>query len=845
MNSGSDPFSRRRRAGLPAPRRGSASAPARRRASNGHVPATLDLRTGLSSNGRNGNGKGNGFRAFRGHSAFQPRPTGPQLRRMRASRYRRKRLMPHRPHLVRAGVIAVLILVALMATGAGVAFAGYNIYRAQLPDTAAVAADEPPLDSYVYDSTGSLIHVFHDQGVRHDHVALGNISRWVKLATIDVEDRHFYSEGSWDLPRLISVGINDVTHGSTAGASTITQQLAKISFLGSTTPRSLDYKIKEIVLGNEIGANFSKDQILEMYLNRIFYGNQAEGIQSAAELYFHTDASKLDLAQSSMLAGLPQSPSYYNPLVHDAASTVNPAAKARQHDVLRAMVSTGDITEAQARAAFAQPLTFHPWQEADPSAAPDFVDFLKSWLSDHFGDSYLKPGGWRIYTTLDPHKQALAEQTVQSQIDANAKRYNMYGGALVSIDPRTGEVLDMVGSGDPANHHFGDTNLAMADFTPGSTIKLFTYTAAIASGKFTMTTPVVDELTHFKQPNGTVYTPYNYDRRFHGTCALKTCLGNSFNIPAVKVEVATGIPYINNLEIAAGVTSLTDHCVDSVTHTVVGNIPDRSQYAATLGGFTCGVSLLALANGAATIADMGVRHDAIPVVKIVDSATGHTVFNYDPKAAARRVVPENVAFIMNEILSNDANRVAEFGAHGLLTLKDRRVAAKTGTGEFFQDNLTMGWTPEFLSAVWVGNAYPFCDAAPKGVPCGPLSGIASGITGAAPIWHDFMTAALSGAPADWYQRPADVVATGQGDNADFYLPSTQSQNPGGCFYWGPSPDPSNPCFYTGLGPPSWYNPTPNPAPTQANGNGNGNGNGNDTGGGNGHHFHPTPPPAQG
>ncbi|MBV9524988.1 MAG: transglycosylase domain-containing protein, partial [Candidatus Dormibacteraeota bacterium] len=573
MSSGPDPFSRRRRAGLTVkrPRQGAD------RPSNGATtPATNGTRgtTGTMLGPRPGsNGGGNGHRP-----GLPPRngrgPGGIPPRRRRAGLYRHGRRLPRHPRVLRGVIIAAVVFVALCATGAGIVFAGYNIYKAQLPDAATIAADEPALDSYVFDNTGRFIYVFHDSGIRHDHVALANVSRWVKLATIDVEDRHFYSEGSWDLPRLASVAINDFTHHAQQGASTITEQLAKISFLGASAPRSLDYKIKEIVLGNEIGSTFSKDQVLEMYLNRIFYGNHAEGIGTAAELFFHTDASKLDLAQSSMLAGLPQSPTQYNPLDHDASTTVNPAAKDRQHDVLRAMVANGDITDAQARAAFAEPLTFHTWQEAEPTVAPDFLAYLQDWLSSHFGDAYIKPGGWRIYTTLDPVKQTLAEQTVQHEIDTNGDRFNMYGAALVSIDPRTGEVLDMVGSGDPANHHFGDTNLATSLVSPGSTIKLFTYTAAIASGKFTMTTPILDAPTKFKQPNGVIYAPNDYDRRWHGTCALKACLGNSFNVPAVKVEVATGIPYITNLEIAAGLHSLENP----------DNRPDASQYAATLGG---------------------------------------------------------------------------------------------------------------------------------------------------------------------------------------------------------------------------------------------------------------------
>ena len=734
--------------------------------------------------------------------------------------------------------MAMLAIAILGVAGAAVVFAGYNIYKAQLPDAAAVAALEPPQDSYVYDGGGTIIKVYHqdangDLVARHTHVALADISRWARLATIDIEDRHFYSEGSWDLPRLVEAGLNDITHsGSIQGASTITEQLAKLSFAGEATPRSLDYKIKEIVLGNEIASEFTKDQILEMYMNRIYYGNFATGIQTAAQLYFMTDASKLDLAQSAMLAGLPQSPSYYDPLVNPDQTGVNPLAKQRQSAVLQAMVTNGDITQKQANAAYAEKLTFHSWQESEPDSDGSFVQYLTSYLQFHFGDSFIDPGGWRIYTTLYPPAQSEAQAIVHQQVLENAAEYNMHDASLVSLDPRNGYVLAMVG-GDNSNQFFGQDNLATTRLNPGSSIKLFTYTAAIASGKYTMTTPILDAPTSFPIPGQAAYKPLNYDRKWHGTCELKECLGNSFNVPAVKVEAGTGIPYIDSLEYAAGVHSISPNttCTDSATGQTVNNVPGPYDYAATLGFLNCGISLLDLANGAATIANLGVEHDATPIVKIYN-ASGAMVYSDNPDATAHQVVPANVAFIMNEITSNNNNRIQEFGTHSGLVIPGRRVSAKTGTGEGgtgngFMDNLTVGWTPDFLTAVWVGNPDPWCSAhdLAVGEPCGTLTNVASGITGAAPIWNQYMSTMLPITPDVWYTIPKDVIQDGTGDNANFFLPGTQSQTTpgGGCYYWGPSPDPNNPCTYTGLEPPPWYtggggggnspNPTPGPLPT--------------------------------
>jgi membrane peptidoglycan carboxypeptidase len=772
-----------------------------------------------------------------------------KLRRRRASAYRNGHQRPRRRRLLRALLIVVALFSAIGATAIGVVFAGYNIYKSQLPDATSIVGMEPPLDTYVYDAAGTVIQVFHDPNFRHAHVPLSDMSRWVKLATIDVEDRHFYEEGSWDLPRLVAAGVNNITHnGATQGASTITQQLAKISLPGGTTPqRTVDYKVKEIVLGNEIGLNFSKDQVLEMYLNRIYYGNHATGIETAAELFFHKSARDLDLAQASLLAGLPRSPGQYNPFTGDPKLDVSPAAKDRQGAVLEAMVANGDITRAQYKTAYAEKLDIHLWSDSEPPYLTNnlsFLQFLESWLQSNYGSAYINPGGWRIYTTLDPTKQALAAQTVHEQVNRVTARTNMHDGSLVSIDPKTGAVLAMVGAANFDDPYKGQVNMATEHIIPGSTIKLFTYTAGIASGRFTMTTPIVDAPYGFPLPDGKKYYPLDYDRGWHGTCVVKTCLGNSFNMPAVKVEYATGVPYITDLEYAMGVKSIKDICPGG-TPNVIG----PAHWSATLGSLSCGISLVDLADGAATIANMGIQHDAIPVTKIIDIATGNSVFQYNADAAGKRVVPNNVAYIMAAITSNDNNRLREFGPHGYLTgcpeMCDRRFSAKTGTADFFLDNLTVGWTPDLLTAVWVGNGersclkgedrgslaraggdptYPWTTNELKryhlqpAVPnsnCGHLDGIVSGYSGAAPIWHQFMVKSLANTPKNWYTHPPDVVANGSGDNADFYLPTTQ--NPGsGCIYWGSQPDPNNSCTYVGpSAPPGYVAPTPPPTPPPA------------------------------
>jgi membrane peptidoglycan carboxypeptidase len=735
----------------------------------------------------------------------------------------------------RRGVrIALLILAGLCGlgmVGVGVVYAEYQNLKGQLPSAATLAAMEPSTDSHVFAADGSLIGVLHNSDFRHDHIALNDVSRFVRLATIDVEDRHFYEHSSWDLPRIVKAAYDNVRGSANAGgASTITEQLAKISFL--SPERSLDRKIKQVILGAEIEGEFTKSQILDMYLNRIAYGNHAIGIQTAAETYFNKSAHDLDLAEASMLAGLPNSPTTFNPLNHDPGVDVNPLAKQRQKVVLDAMVSTGDVTRAQADEAYAKKLTYHQWYESEPSRYPNFMDFLvHHWLDSHFGDAYIKPGGWDIYTTIDPAKQALAEQKLHDGVAAISKQFNAHDGALVSIDPKTGNVVALIGTADATDPVIKDRNLALEQRQPGSTIKLFTYTAAIASRQFTMTTPVVDGPISLPIPGQANYAPKNYDRVYHGTCQLQMCLGNSFNIPAVKVEQKVGIPFITDLEIAAGLTTLADPA----------NRPCAVCYAATLGGLNSGLTPLELADAVATIADGGIHHEPTPVTKIVDHVTNKSVYVHDPVKEGRRVLPENVAYIMSQITSNDRNRYIEFGPSGPLTLKDRRVSAKTGTTENFVLNWTVGWTPNLVGVVVVGNVWASClnpndtqalkdilakrhssddvgspftadeikgfGLTPLNGECGPLQG-STGITGAAPIWHDYMTAATADQPKDWYTRPPDVVSQGSGDNANFFIPGTETT----CYYYAPQPDPNNSCQYSGAAPPTPSPATPAPGP---------------------------------
>ncbi len=664
---------------------------------------------------------------------------------------RRKAPRPRRP-VVRIGLLFVALFATVGASVAATIYTGYNVFLGQIPDAATVASMEPAVDTNVYASNGTLIAILHPPGSFHLHASLDDISKYVQEATVDVEDRHFYSESSLDLPRIIEAGVGYLRHTDAGGASTIPEQLAKISFLQDNG--SLAYKIKEIILGEELVDDFSKNQILEMYLNRIPYGNQAIGIQTAAEIYFHEPASKLDLAQSALLAGLPQAPSEYNPNYNLGA------AKQRQSAVLEAMVSMGSITQTQANVAYAEKLAFYPWEDFAPPTIIDganttsFLTYLEEdYLPDLFqGDTFTDPGGYDIYTTLNLSDQALADQTVSSIVEGNPDWFvqqNGGDGALVSLDPQNGEIYAMTGSANYNSSMFGDDDMAIETRQPGSTMKLFTYTDLIATRQYTMTTQISDETLDLDG-----WTPKDYEGATSGLgyCELEYCLGNSLNLPAVRAEYTAGVEPVANLAVDAGVTLLQGT-----------NFPESTEYSFTLGTFP--VSPLDLADGAATIADLGVHHSPAPVTKVTIASDGATVYAYNPDTNAQRVVPENVAYVMDETLMNNAFRQPEFGYNDRLTLPNRPVSAKTGTsgsGYYNFDNWTVGWTPNLLTAVWVGD--PEGESAQFGL--SPY--VTSGLTGAAPIWQTYMEGVTANTPVVWYAEPSDVYEAG----GAWYLPGT-------------------------------------------------------------------------
>jgi len=700
--------------------------------------------------------------------------------------HRRRRATLQRNVIV--GIIAMVTLPLMTVP----AIAAQTI--GELPTVTGLSSTSLPQDMLIFDRRGNLLADVGDQGDHRVVVPLGYISPNVINATIAVEDHSFYSNSGVDFGAVVRAALADYSHrGIKQGGSTISQQLVKQLFIGPHPDNSIQRKAKEAALALELNRNYSKQQILEMYLNTIFYGSQTYGIEAAAHSYFQTNAHDLTLAQASMLAGLPQAPTQYNPLINLAA------AKQRQLAVLVAMVDNHFISQKEADAAYATKLQIYP--PVNHFQAPYFVDYVLKTLRQQY---HIEPGdrrGYRVYTSLDLNLQLMAEQVVRDQIAQKGNYYNFHDAALVSMDPKTGEILAMVG-GDDYNRPGGWINMADTPRQPGSTFKIYTYTAAIESRKFNMTTPILDAPLVFPTWGGDSgferYIPLNYDLRYHGVLPLKMAMGNSLNIPAVKTELRVGLQNVLSAARRMGVTHLTQP-------------DDNYSLSLTLGGYP--VTPLDMATGVSTLATLGVRHMPAPVISIKD-ATGKDVFTYDPAKNEYRAISEEVAFIIGSIMSDDRNRCLSFGCNGDLTLPGRHVAAKTGTTQAFRDNWTIGFTPTLATAVWIGN--------PDNT---PLSHNSTGIVGAAPIWHKFMQQALASTPDQWYAKPAGVHQIG--DN--YFLPGTEYVRSTvlgwpTCRFW--SYNPYNlsyadtlvdgvPCSLWSPPPPPPPAPAPAPAPTPA------------------------------
>jgi 1A family penicillin-binding protein len=599
---------------------------------------------------------------------------------------------------------------------------------AGLPSSNNLSAGAVAPSTIIYDRNGRMLYEIMDPHAgRHQPIPLQDIPANLRQATIATEDASFYSNPGVD-PRAIirAIWINLRGGEVLSGGSTITQQLARNLLLSpqERAQRTLTRKLRESILAYRLARSFPKDRILELYLNQTYYGNLAYGVEAAARSYFGKSVRDLDLAECALLAGLPQAPATYNPL------TDPQAARDRQQVVLNLMAKNGYISSDQADAAAEEKLSFAA--TAFPIRAPHFVMYVWETLRREYGEEALYREGFRVYTTLDIDLQERARDLARYHLQqlslpgGGAPGHNVTGAAIVALDPNSGGILAMLGSPDYFNPDIdGAVNVTLMPRQPGSAIKPLTYAAAF-HGDYTPATMLLDVRTTFFTRESDAYVPVNYDQRFHGPVLLREALGSSLNVIAVKVLQHVGIESVVSLAQKLGMTTLRD--------------PQRYGLALTLGGGEVRLVELAAAYGA--FATGGLRVEPRAILR-VEGADGKVLWE-EQVAPGPRVLDERVAYWITDILSDDSARIPAFGEGSPLALSGP-AAAKTGTTTDWRDNWTVGYTPDLVIGVWVGNAdnSPMVDV--------------SGIDGAAPIWRSVMEEALKGKPGRAFTQPPGMV----------------------------------------------------------------------------------------
>lgn len=577
------------------------------------------------------------------------------------------------------------------------------VFISDLPSLSDLSVNYISKTTKIYDRNGTLLYEIYANQNR-TVVKLPDVPRDLINATVAIEDKDFYNHPGFDLRGMARALVVNIKQKGFQGGSTITQQLIKSAYL--TSDPTVIRKIKEIALAFWAERQYSKDHILELYLNYVPYGGTAWGAQSAANVYFGKNVGDLDLAECAFLAGLPQSPSTYSPLFNN-----NNLWKERQIEVLNAMVKQGYITNREAKEAKAEKLVFNG--QRIPIKAPHFVFYIRNLLIQKYGISEVERGGLTVTTSLDLPTQEQAEQIVSEEVDNNAA-LNIGNGASLITTPINGDILAMVGSRNYYDEeHDGNVNLTTSLRQPGSSIKLITYTLALENG-YTEATILDDTPLTIPGQNGSPsYTPVNYDGAFHGKIPLRTAFANSFNIPPVRLTQKFGPEAVKDFGVKMGIDSWQG----------------ISNYGVsiTLGGAETRMTDLAQAYG--VIANGGRRVDLDPILEVKD-ASGHVI--YRKTELPTRVIDPGTAFIISDILSDNNARRIEFGLDTPLKIDGAKVSVKTGTTDSKRDNWTIGFTPKVLVATWVGNN----DNTPMN------QALASGITGAAPMWHKLMVMML-------------------------------------------------------------------------------------------------------
>ena len=603
-------------------------------------------------------------------------------------------------------------------------------FSKDLPTPGKIRSYQPAQATQIFDRNGNLLYSVYGQEQR-ESISFSDMPQSVKDATIATEDKDFYKHHGVKLSSIIRALVYDLTKKSILqGGSTITQQYVKNALL--TPKRTFSRKVKEVILSIELEIMYPKDKILEMYLNEIPYGSNIYGVQAAAKNYFGKDAKNLTLAEGATLAALVQRPTYFYPYGNHTDELL-----LRRNYVLDRMKDLGYINQQQADEAKTTQMVFIPRRESMP--APHFIMYVKEVLADKYGDRMVEEGGLKVTTTLDPNKQKIAEEAIAAGAASNFSHSGATNGAMVAIDPKTGDILAMVGSKDYFDlQHDGNVNVTISKRQPGSAFKPIVYATGF-KGNWGPGSTLWDVKTDF----GGGYAPNNYTMKNYGPLSIRQALAGSINVTGVKMLYLAGIN--NSLKTASdmGITTLTD--------------PNRYGLSLVLGGGE--IKLLELTGAYGVFANTGVRFPTNPILKVEDP-NGKIL--EERKNEGQKVLEPQIAYEISSILSDNSARSFIFGSHSALVLPNRTAAAKTGTTDEFRDGWTIGYTPSLVTGVWVGNNDN-----------SPMTGQLAASMAAAPIWNQFMTKALEGTPSEEFSRP-DGLEQVTVDNLTGKLPSSES-----------------------------------------------------------------------
>lgn len=578
----------------------------------------------------------------------------------------------------------------------------------------------------IYDRNNVLLYETLDpaQG-RTTETPLDQIPKYLVQATLATEDKNFYSHTGIDIKGIARAALLNIKEGEiVAGGSTITQQLVR-NVIGTNKKRSLPQKIKESLLAFRVSKVFSKDEVLQMYFNKIYYGNLNYGAAAASKWYFGKDVSSLDLAESAFLAGLPQAPNRYDPFKN------RDSALERKDYVLTLMCKEGFITEEELDEAKRERISFE--QNLTTVRAPHFVNYVIEELEDRFGEDFVETG-LEVKTTLDYHMQKKILEIALQNLALLTGR-NVTNASVVVLEPRTADILAMLGSVDYFDKSIqGEVNIATSSRQPGSAMKPITYAVAFEKG-WTPKTVLRDFPVRFFTAEGLPYMPKNYDYEYHGDVTVREALANSYNIPAVLAINFASVEDVLKKAREMGLETLDKSA-------------DHYGLALTLGDGE--VRLIDLTSAYMVFANEGYKKTPRAILEIKD-ADGKTIYENENSQTGEKVLSEEASLLITDILSDNKARVPEFGLNNILELS-RPAAVKTGTTRNFRDNWTIGYTPDFTVGVWVGNSD---NTAMHNI---------SGVYGAGPIWHDVMEEIHRNIPIKQFQSPLPTAQT-QRNNA--------------------------------------------------------------------------------